>query len=210
MRCNREAFTLLEVLMATFIVASLMMMVSYVFWQSFSIWEKGDRRLKMCQNARYGIDVMNREIRAAFISESNSCLFFKGDERALNFISVSHKANRKGEYDLCELGYYLKDSHLRRMVKSHLDSRPGEGGSTAVLANGILELFFSYYSGEKWHKSWDSTMGTPDDITDDALPQMVQIKLESQDEESKEKLLVFSSIVYIPSSAKRKISFTSS
>lgn len=200
MRRNREAFTLLEVLMATFIMASLMMVVSYVFWQSFSIWEKGDRRLKMCQNARFGIDVMNREIRAAFISKSNSCLFFKGDESTLNFISASHKANTKGEYDLCELRYYLKDFHLKRMVKSHLDSRPGEGGSTAVLANGILELFFSYYSGKKWHTSWDSTMGTPDDIIDDALPRMVKIRLKSQDEESKEKPLVFSSIVYIPKS----------
>lgn len=200
MRRNREAFTLLEVLIATFIMASLMMVVSYVFWQSFSIWEKGDRRLKMCQNARFGIDVMNREIRAAFISKSNSCLFFKGDESTLNFISASHKANTKEEYDLCELRYYLKDFHLKRMVKSHLDSRPGEGGSTAVLANGILELFFSYYSGKRWHKSWDSIMGTPDDITDDALPQMVKIRLKSQDEESKEKPLVFSSIVYIPKS----------
>jgi hypothetical protein len=144
--------------------------------------------------------MMNREIRAAFISRSNSCLFFKGDELALNFTSTSHKANKEGEYDLCELRYYLKDSTLMRMVKSHLDSHPGEGGSTAVFANGILELFFSYYGGERWHRSWDSSMGSLDDMTDDALPQMVKIRLKSQDEESKEKPLVFSSIIYIPGS----------
>ena len=200
MRHDREAFTLLEVLMATFIAASLMMVVSYVFWRSFSIWEKGDHRLKMCQNARYGIDVMNREIRAAFISRSNSGLFFKGDESSLHFISASHKANMEGEYDLCELRYYLKDSHLKRMVKSHLDSGPGKGGSTAVLASSILELFFSYYGGERWHEGWDSTGGTPDDMTDDALPKMVKIRLKSQDEGGKEKPLVLSSIIYIPKS----------
>lgn len=200
MRDSRDAFTLVEVLMATFIVASVMVVVSYVFWQGLSIWEKGDRRLKMCQNVRYGLDVMNREIRAAFISETNSCLFFKGDESILSFISTSHKANMEGEYDLCELKYFLKDSHLRRMVKAHLDCHPGEGGSTAELATGILELVFSYYSRERWHKSWDSTMGTPDDMKDDALPQMVKIRLKSQDEGGKEKPLVLSSIIHLPRS----------
>lgn len=200
MRDSRDAFTLLEVLMATFIVASVMMVVSYVFWQSLSIWEKGDRRLKMCQNARHGTDVMNREIKAAFISESNSCLFFKGDESILTLISACQKANMKGEYDLCELKYFLKGSHLRRTVKSHLDCRPGEGGSTAILASGILELVFSYHGGKRWHNSWDSTMGTPDDMADDALPKMVKISLESQDEGGKEKPLVLSSIIHIPGS----------
>lgn len=200
MRDSRDAFTLLEVLMATFIVASVMMVVSYVFWQSLSIWEKGDRRLKMCQNARYGTDVMNREIRAAFISESNSCLSFKGDESILTFISACQKANMKGEYDLCELKYFLKGSHLRRTVKSHLDCRPGEGGSTAILASGILELVFSYHGGKRWHNSWDSTMGTPDDMGDDALPKMVKIRLKSQDEGGKENPLVLSSIIHIPGS----------
>ena len=194
---SRKAFTLLEVVVATLVAASLMLLISYVLRQAWAAWGKGDRRLEMCQNARSAIDVMNREIRTSFISASNQCLFFKGDSSSLNFISASHEANTEKKYDLCEVEYYLKDSYLERMVKSDLDCRPGEGGARATLAESILEVSFGYYGGRKWHTSWDSTMGTPDDTMDDVMPEMVKIMIKSQDKEGKEKPMVFSTIVHI-------------
>lgn len=195
---GKGAFTLIEVIIATSILAFLMVVLHQFFWASSSAWKKGNERLKIYQNARVCLDTMSREIRCALISRGNSRLVFKGEKDALSYISTLNKPDERDEFDLCEIGYSLssQDEVLRR-IKVHLNSFPGGGGATAVLASNISELSFLYDSGDAWKERWDSTQGTPDDTTDDYLPQAVKITILAQDEQRRESPLLVSTIVTI-------------
>jgi len=194
-------FTLVEVIIATAILAFLMGILYHVFWRSSSAWEKGDVRTRMYQSIRISLDVMSREIRCALISSGDSHLIFKGDKDALSYISASNKISKKGEFDLCEIGYSLS-SHceLLRRIKACLDPSFGQGGATAVLADNVLGLSFLYYDENTWQERWDSTRGTPHNTTDDALPQAVKITIVTQDEQCLEAPLSLSTIVTLPTS----------
>ncbi len=196
-------FTLAEIIIATSILAFLMVTLHRVFLMSSSAWKKGDARIKMYQNGRVCLDVMSREIRCALISPGNSQLVFNGDEDALSYVSTFHKADESGEFDLFEVGYSLSSQgEVLRRIKTHLDSSTVRGGATSVLANNILELSFSYDNETIWQDRWDSSMGTPDNTKDDYLPQAVQINIIVQDEQFLEFPLFLSTAVTIPTGGK--------
>jgi type II secretion system protein J len=195
---TEKAFTLIELIIATSILAFLMSVIYFIFWKGLSIWEKGNARTQMYQNARVCLDTIAREIRTSFINSSNPCLIFKGDKHSLYYTSTSNKADKKGEYDLCEIGYRLKGSKLQRRIKTILNSASGTGGSTATIASPVLGLDFQYYDGSEWKESWDSTMGTPEDTGDDSLPLAVKITLVTQDERGEGTPLTLSTIAYLP------------
>jgi len=187
-----------ELIIATSILAFLMSVIYFIFWKSLCLWEKGNFRTQMYQSARVCLDTIAREIHTAFINPSNPRLVFKGDKDRLYYISTSNKVNKTGEYDLCEIGYSLNNFKLQRRIKTALDSVPGKGGTTAVLAFPVLNLNFQYYDGNRWKESWDSTMGTPEDTSDDILPLAVKIILVTQDEQGREAPLTLSTIAYLP------------
>lgn len=202
-RKKKEAFTLIEVVIATFILAFLMIVLHHTFWASSSAWKKGDARLKMYQNARVCLDLMSREIRCALISPGNSRLVFKGEENALSYISTFHKPDKQSEFDLCQVSYGLSSrGEVLRRIKTNLASYPGQGGATAVLANNILGLEFSYNDGRLWQKRWDSSSGTPDDTKNDYLPCAVKITIIAQDEQHLEAPLFLSTTVTLPTGGK--------
>jgi len=188
----------MELIIATSILTFLMSAIYFIFWKSLSIREKGDARTQMYQNARVCLDTMAREIRTAFINPSNPHLIFKGEKHSLYYISTSNKANKKGEYDLCEIGYKLEGSKLQRRIKTILNSTSGTGGTTGTIAFPVVSLNFQYYNGSEWKKSWDSTMGTPEDTGDDRLPFAVKITLTTQDEQGEEVPITLSTTIYLP------------
>ncbi len=198
---KETGFTLIEVIIATTILAFLMGVFYHVFWKSSSAWEKGNVRTRMYQSIRISLDVMSREIRCALISSGDPHLIFEGDKTTLNYISVSNKVSKKGEFDLCEIGYSLSSHReLLRRIKACLDPFFGQGGAAAVLADNVLDLSFLYYDGDTWQERWDSTRGTSYNTTDDALPQAVKITIITQDEKYLEAPLSLSTIVTLPTS----------
>ncbi len=192
---KERAFTLVEVMVSCAILVILMGALYRVFWGSSSAWQKGEARTRMYQNARIILDLMSREIRAAFISPGDPHLIFKGNESFLTFVSVSNTPNTTGEYDLRQIEYSLSQERLRRRIDTHLDSFGG--GASAMVGQRILNLTFSYWGQDQWHGFWDSTNGTPDDA-DDALPEAVKITISTQDEQAHEPKLILSTIVYLP------------
>jgi len=195
MQKREDSFTLVELLIGTFLLAVVITSLYFVFWKAYSAWIKGSSRLQVYQNTRSCLDAMSREIKSSFISKSNPNLVFKGNEHHLFFTSTFNEAGESAEYDLCEIEYSLTHLKLQRRIKTSLDSNPGKGGCTATLGFPINDLIFSYYNGKNWQKSWDSTMKTLD-CSDDALPQAVEITLSSQ--AKGEAPLTFSTVVYLP------------
>ncbi len=195
MQKREESFTLVELLIGTFLLSIIITSLYFVFWKGYSAWMKGDARLQMYQSTRGCLDTIGREIKSSFISRSNPNLVFKGDEHHLLFTSTFNEASESGEYDLCEIEYSLTHLKLQRRIKTVLNFNLGKGGCTATLGFPINDLIFSYYNGKNWQKSWDSTMKTPNCL-DDALPKAVKITLSSQVEG--EDPLTLSTVVYLP------------
>ena len=192
-----DGFTLIEIVIATSILAFMMLTLHRVFLLSSSAWKKGDARIKMYQNGRVCLDVMSREIRCALIAPGNPHLVFNGGEDALSYISTFHRADESGEYDLCEVGYSLSSrGEVLRRLRTHLD--PSSAGATSVLAGNILELDLSYNNGSVWLDTWDSRRGTPDNSADDCLPHAVRIRIIVRDEGLLESPLSLSAAVAIP------------
>jgi len=194
---RRGAFTLIEVILATSILAFLLSVLYYVFWRSSSAWEKGNAHIRMHQSGRVCLDIMSREIKTAFISKGNPYLKLKGNKNTLSFISTLNKIGKKGEYDLCEIEYNLNNNNLQRRMKVFLDSDSKKDGATDIIASNVVNLKFLYNGDGGWCKSWDSTMGTENNTTDDVLPQMVRITLTIYDERE-QKDLILSTVVTLP------------
>ncbi|MEA1963635.1 MAG: type II secretion system protein GspJ [Candidatus Aerophobetes bacterium] len=197
MREKRKGFTLIEVILATSILAFLLATLYYIFWKSSSAWEKGNARIRMYQKSRACLDMMSREIKTAFISRGNPCLKLKGDKGRLTFISTSNKIGEKGEYDLCEIEYSLSNSNLQRRIRASLDPDSKKKGATNTIASNVMNLSFSYNGNDGWQESWDSTMGTEDNTSNDVLPQLVRITLTTYDEREK-KDLTLSTVITLP------------
>jgi type II secretion system protein J len=189
------AFTLIEIMVSCAIVVILAGALYQIFLGSSAAWQKGEARTRMYQNARLILDLMNREIRASFISRGDPHLVFKGNESFLTFVSASNIPNTTGEYDLRQIEYSLSQERLLRRIETSLDSF--SGGATAMVGEQVLNLSFSYWGQDQWQGFWDSTKGTSDGA-DDSLPEAVKITISTQDEEAHEPRLILSTVVYLP------------
>ncbi len=189
------AFTLIEIMVSCAIVVILAGALYKIFLGSSAAWQKGEARTRMYQNARLILDLMNREIRASFISRGDPHLVFKGNESFLTFVSASNIPNTTGEYDLRQIEYSLSQERLLRRIETCLDSF--SGGATAMVGEQVLNLSFSYWGQDQWQGFWDSTKGTSDGA-DDSLPEAVKITISTQDEEVHEPRLILSTVVYLP------------
>jgi len=198
MRKGKEAFTLIELIIATSILAFLMASIYSLFYKNSFVWKVESAKIQMGQNARVCLDMMAREIRTAFLSSTNPHLTFKGKRDRLDYVCASNRINKAKEYDLCKVSYSLSGANLCRWVKAIPASTSESGGSCSVLALNISSLSFMYYDGAKWRKSWDSTMGTPEDMSDDSLPLAVKITITTYDEENRIGPLTLSTVVIIP------------
>jgi len=191
---NKKAFTLVETLVTTCILAFLLLGLYIIFGKGYSAWEKGNIRLEQYQKARGCLDLMSRELKSAFISSSNSALVFRGGKDEILFFSSSNIPHEKGEYDLKEVEYKLENCNLVRKVKSFLNSKINPG-ATAILASNVTGLEFSYHNGKRWQESWDSTK---EGNRKKALPLPQAIRIELVISEENESPLTFSTVINIP------------
>ncbi len=190
---KKNAFTLIEILVATFIFAFLIMGLYFIFDKSHSGWEKGNARLEQYQKAREFLNILNREIKSVFISSSNKNIVFRGNEHEILFMCSTNVPNRKGEYDLKEVEYRLSGNQLKRRVKSVFDKKSNLG-RISILASNIAELKFSYHNGKNWQKTWDSKKDRSK--KDFILPQAIRVEIVVKGESVMP--LTFSTVISIP------------
>ena len=188
------AFTLLEVLVATCILSFLILGLYIVFDKTHFVWEKENTRLEQYQKIRGCLDTLIKELKSSFVSSSNPSIFFRGQKNEISFICSSNIPYQKGEYDLKQVQYQLRNSQLTRTVKSNF-SDPLNPGAVAVLASGIDKLTFSYYDGKKWQSKWDSKKDKNIEFFS-GLPQAVWVEIVVKGKN--EPPITFSTTVNIP------------
>ena len=182
-RCRRHAaaFTLIEIMLAIFILGLVLLMLAESFHAVAGSKVHGENRIALNQAARTVLSQISNELRGAvqtpFIA---SHVLLLGNARkdggepmdtfTVSTLDPGHRRSLEGfgpEDTVAYVtapnpdhrGWYL----LKRAQYSSLLVNPPtlENSSPVVLANNLVSLHVRYFDGDKWSESWDSTSLPP-------------------------------------------------
>jgi type II secretion system protein J len=204
---RRRGFSLIEVLIAVSILASITVLVLGSVQQTFRAKRTTEVRASRYRAARIAMDRMIRDIQMAYLSknimpgtEQTPRTFFdgqrKGDIDELRFSYFGHQrlyADAK-EADTAAVGYFgmrdrddprrlnLMRRETRRIQAERFDNIPAE---TDLLCDDVVRLELTYYDPIKkeWQESWRTTQA---DGNPDRLPSRVRIRLVIHDDQGEE------------------------
>ncbi len=191
---DRRGFTLLEVLIATAIMAGIVSVIYSSFFTASRNIEQAEKVRDASDLVRTLVSKLSTDIANAYVNSGmNPLTIFYGkmvlsdtgsdsSGNAIHFdelyMTTLTNWRRPGtpETDLCEVGYYFKQKPdgsgytLMRREKRELNPAvPAlEGGVEYGLTDRVKGLQFQYYNGTVWSSNWPS--GT-------TLPSAVQISL---------------------------------
>lgn len=187
----RNGFTLLEVLIATAIMAGIVTVIySSFFTASQNVQQAEELRdtsdLVRTLVSKISLDVVNAYVNPAMAPltvfygkkvqpNSDSKAIIRHDELYLTTLTNWRRPGSK-ETDLWEVGYYFKEkadgtgSVLMRREKRELsrDVPALKGGVEYEMTDKVESLQFRYYTGAMWLDEWNSKT---------VLPKVVQISL---------------------------------
>ncbi len=205
---KKSGFTLIEILVATTILVITMASIYMSFRGGVTSWTKGTARMERYLNARAALDMMSREMRAAFIIDTGAYVnqFFYGESDNVTFIAPLRGDDDRSVLRTIKYGLNLlpgaPPNELHRIKEPSIVSDitgvaydPNRPELTAPLVSHITYLSFAYYDGVGWPTAWDSTTGGTEE---GRLPQAVRITIRVQDELRPEIFQTFSTIVYLP------------
>jgi general secretion pathway protein J len=179
-----QGLTLLEVLVASAILALLASMIWVAFDQTGKMRTRLSERQEHDHLARVALTRITRDLRSAFLSlhvnqEPRAAAVitaFKGRSGTggsrLDFTTFTHRRLRRGthEGDACEVGYQLLDRRgaasrgmdLVRRESPRIDNDPERGGVIDVLVPEVksFEVRFFDEVADRWTETWDSTQAT--------------------------------------------------
>lgn len=191
---NHRGFTLLELIIATAIMAGIVSVIYSSFFMASRNVEQAEKIRDTSDLVRTLVSKISSDIANAYVNAGmNPLTVFYGkmvlpdipsdsngntihqDELYLTTLTNWRRPNTP-ETDLCEVGYYFKQKPdgsgyiLMRREKRQLNVEvPAlEGGVEYELTDRVKSLQFQYYNGTIWSNDWPS--GT-------MLPTAVQISL---------------------------------
>jgi general secretion pathway protein J len=197
---HKEGFTLLEILIAIAIFASVLSTIFISYTGTFNVLEQTESRANIYRMARIAFERMQEDLESAYFirgteqSESKENQFdytpFLGkdaeidgrDADTLSFISRAHvvfdvEENGTG---IAGISYYVAENEkgdgfiLYRSDTPQFEKAPEEGTGGLILCEGLFSVDFTYYDGDgKSHEEWGST----GDKLKYKFPVMVKIEL---------------------------------
>ena len=172
-RKNTSGLTLVEILVVAVIFSILVTSLFTVFRGGLDSWRKAETILDMYQNARFALDMMEREISTAYLYQGSVNTAYwtklegyltgaglKTDSIANEIFFVAPIAGNPGKQDLCEIGYWLRnDNRLMRHFEyfdgsvipvvydfsKKADGSADTGASDTAVASNVTALTFTYY-----------------------------------------------------------------
>jgi len=193
--------SLLEIMVAGVLLATVATVVMGAFQQSFRIRDHTQKVYDRYKDVRVGMHRMAREISMAYLSlhhnreEPHTSTWFEGEREELHFTSFANlrMVRNIDESDQCELGYYLKRgeasdgrrvNNLMRRQDATPDDEPLKGGIEYVMVEDVKSIEFEYWDPTKeigeeaWTDSWEAGR-TPDEEGENGiiLPDRIKITL---------------------------------
>lgn len=153
---KKNGFTLIELMLATLILAIIIPAVYAAFRTGLSAWQRAEKEGEFYDEARLAFGGISRELRSAFITEE---MGFAGGQDSLSFV-YALPPDRDAGYDLRGVQYSLENGCLMRREKlipysSSVTEFPEE------IWEGIRELELSYFDGKSWNSSWQEKEELP-------------------------------------------------
>ena len=181
---NNSGFTLLETLVALFLMVILS---GALYGTYFAIMKSRDRAVTATEplrDVRATLDILRREITAAFYSKKNKSLHFVVEDRdtfgkpssTLDFTTVTTPLQGAApSSDLIRVRYMPKEKDGNLLVMREerdvfLDIEPPPYPQMEEIQGFLVEC----YNGSIWVKSWDSSLNS-------GLPQAVRVTLTIKD-----------------------------
>ncbi len=193
--------TLLEIMVAMVMLATVSTVIIGSFRQSFRIRDHTQKVYDRYKDVRMGMHRMAREISMAYLSlhhnvnEPHTSTWFSGERDELHFTSFSNlrMVRNVDESDQGELGYYVKRgeasdgrrvNNLMRRLDATPDDEPLKGGIEYVLVEDVKDIEFEYWDPTKeideqgWTDEWEAGKQQDEEGEDGmVLPERVRITL---------------------------------
>lgn len=164
MNLKYRGFTLIEVLLALFITAILITILSIVFNTGLRSYRQGKDLLEITRKGQLVLGQMTRELVGAMVQENY--IPFEGNNSSIFFMAP---AENSSELDLCEIGYLVETEKLKRHFLTYGAS--GFEYPNAVDYNELYKQPFCdkvtgfklrYREGANWSDSWNSSAELPE------------------------------------------------
>lgn len=151
LRERSQAFTLLEVLVSSAILAIVMILLIGMADHTTRIWGQGERRRDASREVRAGLELLTEDLHSAVITTNPSTLVITTDKTETGgsrlFFLVSHPGEKRSignEGDLCATGYFIADDPTekgaRNLYRFHAS---GAVVAQAFANNKLPELYAS-------------------------------------------------------------------
>ena len=165
---NRSGFTLVELLLASSMLALLASTGYVVFSAGARSAQKARSISTVVAYAQRAMTLMVRDIREAVEHEGTRLtsldVQYEGlDADTIDFIAPlrRHGQEEPDAISRCEVGYYIDNDSdteaqwLLRREDSSLDDDALEGGILALAGPCVSELNLEFYDGYEWVSGWD-------------------------------------------------------
>jgi len=218
-RLNPNGFTLLEILIAMFILGILLSTLYASYAGTFRNIEETEYQADIYQMARIALGRITEDLESAYISklpedsqeDTVRQTNFIGEDLAIDgrnadavrFASEAHIVFNEGpgESGRARINYYVKESdkentfNLYRSDTPEFEQGPEEEEGGLVLCDDLYSVDFTYHDDDgEAHNSWDST----DESFKGRLPVMISILLEFTNRRDPESPLRFMTAVALP------------
>lgn len=194
MNLKNRGFTLIEVLLALFITAILITILSIVFNTGLRSYRQGKDLLEITRKGQLVLGQITRELVGTMVQENY--IPFEGNSNSIFFMAPVENSS---VLDLCEIGYLVENDELKR----HFLTYEGSGFeypntvnynnlSTQPFCERVTGFILRYREGTNWQGSWNSST---------QLPEMVEIAVTIQGKYGnplQEK--TFTTWIYLPNS----------
>jgi len=216
-----KGFTLLEILIAVFILAIVLSTIFTSYTGTFRIIDETESQADTYGMTRIALGRVLEDLESIYFSKTSETLAsegaaiqatrFVGEDKeikersadSLRFLSRAHIVfdEEDKDFEVAEIIYYVKKNEdgdslvLYRSDTLEFEETLTEDKSGLVLCDGLLSVNFAYYDmNGKLYDSWDSTEG---DFVD-RLPAMVSIELSFANRSNPEAPIKFMTGVTLP------------
>ena len=164
--CARSGFTLIEVMIASALMALILVSAYACLSAGYSTQKIITPRTEILQNARVAMAIMTADLRAAcplspdaeFIGTTR--VLGEAEADNLDFATHNHTPRHLGEGDYCQESFFVDEDAdtgrlaLWRRRNPIIALDPLSGGSREEIAKGVRGLKLEYFDGLDWYANW--------------------------------------------------------